>query len=408
MSNKTILIGVLGFLSCAALPAFAQPQGLPEGPGKATVVALCGACHPADRVRTGYTPEGWRTVVRMMLNFGVPIPGDQVDTLTQYLSKNFPERPRPTAVVIDGPLHASIKLWPVPTPGSRPHDPLATRDGAIWYTGQLANKLGRLDPATGAIKEYSLKTPQTGPHGLTEDKEGNIWFTGNHLGLIGKLDPRTGDVTEYRLPDPQAKDPHTIAIDQRGVVWFTVQQGNMVGRLDPQSGAIKLVTSPTPNSRPYGILINSKGVPVFVEFGSNKIATIDPQTLTIKEFTLPNADSRPRRLALQGDDTVWYADFSRGYLGRLDLATGAQKEWPSPSGPQSQPYGMVFTKGAVWYNESYAKPNTIVRFDPQSEKFESWAIPGGGDIVRNMSVRSGGNPVTAHSLANEIGLVEIK
>src|SRR5262249_42893137 len=89
---------------------------------------------------------------------------DEVDTLTQYLIKNSPERRRPAAVVIPGPVEAKIELWPVPTPGSRPHDPLATRDGAIWYTGQLSNKLGRLDPKTGAIKEYPLKTPQTGPH----------------------------------------------------------------------------------------------------------------------------------------------------------------------------------------------------------------------------------------------------
>ena len=45
------------------------------------------------------------------------------------------------------------------------------------------------------------------------------------------------------------------------------------------------------------------------------------------------------------------------------LLSGAVKEWPSPSGPKSEPYGMVFTKGAVWYNESNAKPNAIVRFD---------------------------------------------
>jgi virginiamycin B lyase len=83
------------------------------------------------------------------------------------------------------------------------------------------------------------------------------------------------------------------------------------------------------------------------------------------------------------------------------------REWPSPSGPKSQPYGIVFTKGAVWYSESAAKPNTIVRFDPASEVFQSWAIPGGGDIVRNMDVSRDGNPVTANSLVNAVGLVEI-
>src|SRR5262249_14485940 len=248
----------------------------------------------------------------------------------------------------------------------------------------------------------------TAPHGLAEDKDGNIWFTGNFLGLIGKLDPRTGNITEYRMPDAKAKDPHSIAIDRSGTVWFTVQNGNMVGRVDPRSGEIKLAASPTPNSRPYGIMINSQGIPVFVEFGSNKIATSDPSTMAIKEYSLPNPASRPRRLVLTPDDVVWYADFSRGFLGRLNLASGEHKEWPSPSGPQSQPYGMVFAKGAIWYNESFAKPNTIVRFDPKTEKFQSWAIPGGGDIVRNMDAMRDGNPVMAHSLVNQVGMVEIK
>jgi virginiamycin B lyase len=380
----------------------------PEGPSKQRFVATCDGCHDINRVRVGYTPEGWLTVVRMMQNMQAPVPADEWGAMTDYLMKNFPERKRPAAMVIDGPVKASIKLWDVPTQGSRPHDPMAARDGSIWWSGQLVNKLGRVDPKTNAIKEYTLKSAFTGPHGLAEDRTGNIWFTGNNSALIGKLDPATGLVTEYPMPDPNAKDPHTLNFDQSGILWFTVQQSNIVGRLDPATGAIKLLTSPTPKSRPYGLKIDSKGIPVFVEFGTNKVASIDPSTLAIKEYTLPDAAARPRRLAIGPDDMVWYVDFARGYLGRLDRTTGAVKEWPSPSGPKSEPYGIVFTKGALWYNESAAKPNTIVRFDPGTEKFQSWAIPGGGDIVRNMDVTPDGNPVLANSLTNQVGLVEIK
>jgi virginiamycin B lyase len=84
------------------------------------------------------------------------------------------------------------------------------------------------------------------------------------------------------------------------------------------------------------------------------------------------------------------------------------REWPSPSGRDAQPYGIVFTRGALWYSESNAKPNTIVRFDPQTERFQSWAIPGGGDIVRNMAVAGNGDPVMANSLVNALGRVEIR
>ena len=87
---------------------------------------------------------------------------------------------------------------------------------------------------------------------------------------------------------------------------------------------------------------------------------------------------------------------------------GPTKRWPSPSGRQSQPYGIVYAKGAIWYSEALAKPNTIVRFDPKTETFQSWAIPGGGDIVRNMDVDRDGNPVTANSLVNQVGRVEVK
>ena len=50
----------------------------------------------------------------------------------------------------------------------------------------------------------------------------------------------------------------------------------------------------------------------------------------------------------------------------------------------------------------------MVRFDPKTEKFQAWVIPGGGNIVRNTSVTREGNFVLANSLVNEVSLVEIK
>ena len=411
MSNKAALSAISIFALVVSHSAWSQqPQpgaDFPEGPAKAIVVPMCGGCHDINRLKAGYTAEGWRTVMRMMQNMEVPTPADQVASVTEYLIKSFPERPRPAAAVIDGPAKAEIKMFAVLTPGSRPHDPLAAKDGAIWYTGQMTNKLGRVDPKTGQVREYGLKLPHSGPHGLVEDQDGNVWFTGNNAGYIGKLDVKTGNVTDYKLPDPAAKDPHTLIFDRDGILWFTVQQANMLGRLDPKSGEIKLVTSPTPKSRPYGMAVNSKNVVFFVEFGTNKVASIDAKTMQIKEYSLPDPGARPRRIAIAPDDIVWYTDFARAFLGRLDTATGKVTEWPSPSGPKSEPYGIVFTKGALWYSESFAKPNTIVRFDPKTEKFQTWSIPGGGDIVRNMDVTRDGNPVLANSLVNQVGIVEI-
>ena len=77
-------------------------------------------------------------------------------SVTDYLSKSFPERPRLAAAPVSGPANAEFRLFQVLTPGSRPHDPLAARDGAIWYTGQMTHKLGRVDPKTGEVREFAL------------------------------------------------------------------------------------------------------------------------------------------------------------------------------------------------------------------------------------------------------------
>ncbi len=406
MPKKLRLSLIAAALLCSALPT--RGEELPAGKGKEMVAASCTSCHTfSSRVGAGYTAKGWQTVMRMMLNHGVPIPPDQLGTMTEYLIKNFPEKPKPAGVEVPGPAKVSMKEWQVPTPGSRPHDPLAARDGSLWYTGQMANVLGRIDPKTGKIREYPLKTPHSGPHGLDEDKRGNIWYTGNTGALIGKLDPRTGRVTEYKLPDENAQDPHTLIFDPRGILWFTVQNANRIGRLDPKTGEIKLLTAPTPKSRPYGMAVNSKGAVFFVEFGTNKVGSVDPATLEIREYPLPDSASRPRRIAITSDDMVWYTDFSRGYLGRLDPSTGQVTEWQSPSGPKSEPYGISAINDVIWYSESGSTPNTVVRFDPGSTKFQSWAIPGGGNIVRNTSVTRDGSFVLANSLVNAVTLVRI-
>jgi virginiamycin B lyase len=423
MSKGSLFLSVAaGFLLCLGVATAQAPSGrggggrgfdqvtLPNGPGKELVQSACSECHGLGQVAAsgGYDHQGWQLTVERMVTDGAKVPPSQVPVVVDYLATAFPEQPKPPAVLISGSAKATIKEWDVPTKGSRPHDPLATPDGMIWYTGMYANLLGRLDPKTGQIKEFPLSTAKSGPHGLTADSAGNVWFTANSKGYVGKLNPKSGEVVEYQMPDPAARDPHTPIFDQKGNLWFTLQNSNMIGRLNPQTGAIKLVTSPTPHSNPYGMVVNSKGVPFLVEFGSNKVASLDPVSMAIREYPLPNGDSRPRRIAITSDDVIWYSDYSRGYLGRLDPVSGKVTEWASPGGPKSQPYGITALHDVIWYSESAVKPNTLVRFDPKTEKFQTWPIPSGGGVVRNMMTTRDGNLVMACSGVNKIALVEVQ
>src|SRR5947209_18728183 len=110
------------------------------------------------------------------------------------------------AAAVAANVSVSIHEWNLPLPQSRPHDPAVGADGALWYTAQEANAIGRLDPANGQIKQFALQTPHSGPHGLVSDDAGNIWFTANYAGYIGRLDPKTGAITEFKINDPRGKD----------------------------------------------------------------------------------------------------------------------------------------------------------------------------------------------------------
>ena len=382
---------------------------LPPGAGRDIAQAKCVSCHDASRlVAPGYSREGWQGVVDRMMKIGVQLTPAEVPILIAYLAGGFPPKQQAAANVVAGDVRLSFKEWAVATPGAFPHDPLATADGAIWYTGQHASVLGRIDPKSGAIREYPTRVPDSGPHGLTADAAGNIWFTANSAAYVGKLNPASGVITEYKMPDPAASDPNTPIFDGKGVLWFTVQGANMIGRLVPHTGVVRLVTVPSAHALPYGMVISSKGVPYFAEFGTNRIADIDPVTMAIHEHVLPNAGARPRRVAITSDDVIWYSDYARGYLGRYDPKSGVVQEWASPGGSTSQPYGITALHDIIWYSESGVRPNTLVRFDPKSQKFQTWIIPSGGGVVRNMMPTRDGGLVLAESGVGKVALVTIE
>ena len=92
-----------------------------------------------------------------------------------------------------------------------------------------------LNPEKGTFQKYDLDSG-TGPHNLIVDKEGQVWYSGNRAAHIGKLNPDTGEITKYEMPDPAAIDPHTLVFGKSKEIWFTVQRGNFVGHLDMDTG----------------------------------------------------------------------------------------------------------------------------------------------------------------------------
>lgn len=386
------------FLLIAALPAVAQE--LPPGPGKDLVNKLCVSCHSTSRIvnSAGFdSAEEWRALIESMVNLAEP----QARTISSYLAANFPAQEERKPRLVSGPVKIRFEEWMTPTLGQRSRDPVEAMDGSIWWTGMWASLAGRLDPDTGAMEEFYLP-PAARPHSIVPDGAGNIWYTGNGNGTLGKLDPRSGSITEYAT---EARDPHTAVFHPNGNLYFTAQHAGMLGRLDPRSKELREVKT---RARPYGIKVGPEGRLWIAHNGTNAISAMDPDSLEIEYFEIPDDKSRIRRLDIASDGRVWYVNSSLGRIGVLDPKTRLTKEWLSPSGPKSHPYALAIIDDVVWYNESGMRPDALVRFDPQTEHFQSWAIPSGVGIVRHVWVTRAGELLIHQSSSNRVGRVTIE
>ena len=69
---------------------------------------------------------------------------------------------------------------------------------------------------------------------------------------------------------------------------------------------------------------------------------------------------------------------------------------------------MTTIDDIIWYCESGTKPNALVRFDPKTQKFQTWVVPSGGGVIRNMMPADHGHQIAiAESGINKVGFVTI-
>ncbi len=400
--KKVLLSGIASALlavSPLALGQGAAGDPLPEGPGRELVRNHCSSCHAVTSITrsAGYsTPAEWRRVMATMIE----LPDAQANTMAAYLAEHFPEDVSRRPTLIAGDTEIEIIEWTVPTLGQRSRDPAEAPDGSIWWTGMWASLAGRLDPDTGEMEEFRLP-PTARPHTIVPDAEGNIWYTGNSNATIGMLDPNTGLVTEYAT---EAGDPHSAVWHPNGNLYFTAQRAAVLGRLNPATGEItEIPTEP----RPYGIQVDSKGTVWVAYNGINKLGALDPDSMEVRYFDVPDDRTRIRRLGIDSNDIVWFVNSTMGKLGRLDPSSGEITQWDSPSGPDSHPYALAVIDDVIWYNESGKRPDALVRFNPRTETFQSWAIPSGVGIVRHVWVTEDKNLLIHQSSSNQVGLVRI-
>ena len=107
-------------------------------------------------------------------------------------------------------------------------------DGSVWFAEREANKIGRLDPATGKIQEFPTPGEDI-PRRMGADWNGDLWIGFHETGKLVKVDHKTNKMTFY---DPPTKDNgayHVVADNKNKVIWVTLQTADMIARFDPKT-----------------------------------------------------------------------------------------------------------------------------------------------------------------------------
>ena len=279
---------------------------------------------------------------------------------------------------------AAVKLVEFPVGrGQGPHDVAPAPDGGVWYTAQRTGELGYLDPKTGATRMVKLGSGSA-PHGVIVGPDGAPWVTDGGQNAIVRVDPVSKEVKVFKLPGPNV-NLNTAAFDRFGILWFTGQSGYF-GRLDPKTGVLKVLQSPR-GAGPYGITATPDGAIFYASLASSHIASVDLKEDVATPIDPPTRGQGARRVWSDSKAQIWVSEWNAGQVGVYSTDSRFWKEWKIP-GANPMPYAVyVDDQDIVWLTDFGA--NAIVRFDPRTEKFTSYAHAQANAAVRQLLGRPG-------------------
>ena len=219
------------------------------------------------------------------------------DTLGQSIEHVSQDGTR-DAVRIPGPLAQLGRLAVAP-------------DGAVWFADSWGNSVTRLQDHR--LEPHPAAEPNAAPFGVAIDRDGTVWATLQIANKLIRIVPG-GVATELDLPTRNAT-PTDIAIDPSGGVWFTQLRTNKIGHF--AEGRFSEFGVPSNAPGLTSLAIGPDGSVWFTELRRQRLARLRNGSLT--EFSLGRPDARPFSVAVTAAGDVWYTDLS-GWIGKLPAA----------------------------------------------------------------------------------------
>jgi virginiamycin B lyase len=241
----------------------------------------------------------------------------------------------------------------LPTASAAPTGITTAYDGGVWFTKNSANKVARLNPATGAVIEYSVPTAASAPDQITATPDGNVWFTERYGRHIGRINQAGGAIAEFAVPGTGAY-PTAIATVS-GTVWFATADSAATARLDriSSTGTITQLATGATRTTITSITGGPDGNLWVTEVSSywgdavSKVSTAGFGRFT--NYRLANLHAGPQSIIVGADNNLWFTESGANKIGQISTA-GTIQEFALAAG--SAPQQIVSgPDGALWFTE---------------------------------------------------------
>ena len=285
---------------------------------------------------------------------------------------------------------ATMQAWPLNTPRRTGiHDVAPAPDGGVWFSAQRSGHLGWFDPKSGKTELVALGFGSS-PHGVIQGPDKAAWLTDSGQNAIVRVSWPERQVRVFKLPEgtPYA-NLNTCAFGGDGDLWFTGQSG-VIGKVTVKTGEVMVKDAPRGRG-PYGICATPRGDVWYCSLANSFIAQIDLKSGESRIVEPPTKGQGARRVWSDSHGRIWVSEWNSGQVSMHDprarSAGGLWKSWKLPGdGPRT--YAVyVDDKDMVWLSDFGA--NALLRFDPNSETFDSWKHPRESASVRQILGRPG-------------------
>lgn len=279
-----------------------------------------------------------------------------------------------------------ITEFPVPTASSGPLDIVSGPDGALWFTEQNADRIGRIT-TEGEITEFPLTGPFTSscgdnrraPQRISVGPDGALWFAEFCANKIGRI-TTAGVVTEF--PIPFTGPPVAITAGPDNALWF-VGLDSSLGRITTAGGITQLPMSDVGDHPQSDGIVLGPDAALWFTLRNDRIGRFRPGTLEFSSFVVPTTQSTPFGITKGPDNALWFteaSDIADIKIGRI-TTEGEITEFPIPDGgaPVSITPGG---DGNLWF--ASASANTLGRMTPLGS-FTEFPVPSQGVPVGNIN-----------------------